>query len=207
MKWRDFLQPDILSLCVTYGLVRYTVNTLISIASMYAVSLFHWSVDSLSWMHIISGASAYFIIIIIIRLKIVRGIRRTYFAYLWASIFVVFAFVDLMLPKLIEIKDYYAQIAYFITPIFLKCWIYFFATSSGKVLLFNTVTPENACVIDGVRSTVGAVMRLAAYGGSFLFFTYAEWFTLPLGLIQLIAIYVLMFRMNTHFHNAYKKIE
>ena len=99
MKWKDLFQIDIASLCITYGIIRYGCNIIIALISMYALSLFHWEVNSLSWMTISTSFIIYIGIAIMIKCKLFQGRRKNFFFYSTALIFSIFSFGNLLLPK------------------------------------------------------------------------------------------------------------
>ena len=194
MGFRDLIQPDIISLCTSNGINRYAVNSLLAMISMYAMSLFQWRVSFLSWLHVVSGFAGYLIILIIMYAKFLNGMEPIYYSYLSATILSLFAFVNLLLPKLITIEGLPSQIVYLASNMWFNCWIYFNAQSAGKLLLFKTVGPENSCFIDGVRSAFGAGMRILAFSTGFLFYATPVYFVLPIGIIQFLCLCVLLWR-------------
>eukprot|EP00111_Clytia_hemisphaerica_P016634 TCONS_00049317-protein len=201
----ELVQVDIVSLVITYGVIRYATSSLLSMISMYAMSLFHWGITFLSWMHLCSGFAVYAFIIVLIKYDIFQGVQRMYYFYVSSSIFALVAFIVLMLPRLFNITSFPEQITYLVIGMLIKCWIYFHAQSSGKVLLFTTVTPDKSCTIDGVRSTFGATMKLLALATGFLFFETPQWFVLPIGIIQFLAICIVLYRHHIYFaHNTFQ---
>ena len=199
MKFKDLIQINILVLIISYGIIRYATIILVSMISMYAMSMFHWLIYFLSWIHLGSGTSAYAIITILIKLKIFKGTRkRMYFFYITASIFTLLALVSLLLPRIINISSFPEQVIYLVLSMLIKCWIYFHAQSSGKVLLFSNVSSKNSCTVDSVRSSFGAIMKLFALATSFLFFYHPEYFVLPIGIIQFFCIGIILFRHGVY---------
>ena len=170
--------------------------------SMYAMSLFRWQVSILSWLHVGSGVAAYFLILLVIRTKILNGLKQIYFSYLLACILSFFGFVTLMLPKLLNIVDLPSQTVYLTANLLFSSWIYFNTQSSGKILLFKTVGSENSCFIDGVRSAFGAGMRILAYSTGYLFYANPVYFVLPIGMIHFVCICVLLWRHKVYLRRT-----
>lgn len=194
MRFKDYLQADIISLTATYGVIKYATNTLTSMISMYALSLFHWPINVLSWMYLTSGFAGYFLIIVLVYLKVFKGMNRIYYVYITACSITLFSLVDLLLPKVFDITSFSSQMVLLVVAMFVKCWIFFHAQSSGKVLIFNTVSPDNSCSIDGLRSAVGAMMRCLAISTAFLFYLEPQYFVLPIGIIQFLSICMILCR-------------
>ena len=198
MTWSEIFHPDILSLCVTYGIVRHSVNTVAYLISMFAVSMFKWPSDLTSWVSIATCGASFIMISLMIKYGVFQGVRRNYFFYLSSLNLTILVFATLPLPKITEIPTFQLQVVFFVLQMFAKSWMYFVAQSSGKVLLFNTVTLENSCFIDSIRSTMGSMMRLLALSTSFIMFNYPTYFFLPLGSIQFIGTCVLLMRHKSH---------
>ena len=134
MRWRELWHPNIISLCITYGIIRYGTNITITLIAMYAVSTFKWSVNLLSWMTIAGGFSGFLMITILIRCNVFKGIRQNYFFYFSALNVTLFILAMLPLPAFMNIQMYHLQMTYFIVLMILKSWMYFNEQLAGKVL-------------------------------------------------------------------------
>ncbi|XP_066922701.1 uncharacterized protein [Clytia hemisphaerica] len=198
MHWKQLVNVDIVTLCLSYGIMRYAINTMMSLIVMYALSQFHWNVASLSRLNIIASTLIYIIITVLIKYKVFQGLRKSYFCYATALTLTIFSFANLLLPYFLDISSYKMQTIYLLSHLFIKAWMYFHIQSSGKVLLFNTVSSENSCLIDGLRSTFGSMMRLFAFGTSFLCYKYPTYFLTPLGIIHFITACIIFIRFDKH---------
>ena len=66
----------------------------------------------------------------------------------------------LMLPKAVEFTNVYSQVAFGGSVLFMKYLAYFQMQSSGKFLVYNTVSFENANTADGFRCLVGNLFKI-----------------------------------------------
>ena len=200
MKWKELLQIDIITLCVSYSVIRYSCNASAALIAMNAATLLKWPVSWISWLTIAGSGSTFLLITLLIKCRVFKGLRRNYFFYLSAINITMFMLALLPLPKIVCIKTYALQMLYLAFQMLGKGWAYFNAQSTGKILLFNTVTPENSCLIDSIRSTVGSLARLFALSTSFLCFKYPAYFFLPTGTILFIGTCIIVFRYNVHMY-------
>ena len=194
VKRQDLMRIDIFSLCLSYGIIRYTANTDFAMLSMYAMSLFDWRVNSLSWVQLITSFSSYLIIFSMVYAKLFRSLETSFYCYVTSCSLALSSFVLLLVPWIIHISDFAAQVCYLVINVLLINWIYFHAQSSGKVLIFGTVSSGNACFIDSVRCAFGSAMRLFAMSTAFLFYVNPASFLLPLGFFQFLAICGVLWR-------------
>ena len=199
IKWRQLLQIDIISLCLEYGIMRYVVNTCVTMVTFYAFSIFKWGSSSLGWLNLVIGSLSYVIIALLLKLHIFnKSLRRVYTFYLIASIFCVMVLLGLLIPSYVVIEYGALQVVVVAIPLTMKCYIWFHAQSSGKVLLFHTVTHQNSSFIDGLRSTFGAIARMFAVSTSFLFYMHPTAFAIPFSILQTFLIILLLVRRDQH---------
>ena len=102
-----------------------------------------------------------------VKCYVFRGRRTIFFSYVASICMALIIFSLPMLPKAIDMTNLPSQIAFGGSILFMKCFIVFQAQSSGKLLIFNTVSFDNANFVDGFRSFVGNILRL--YSVLFLF--------------------------------------
>ncbi|XP_066932542.1 uncharacterized protein [Clytia hemisphaerica] len=207
MEWRELLQIDIISLCTCYTIIRYCTNASVALITMDAATLFHWPVSWISWLTIAGACTHFLVITTLIKCRVFKGLRRNYFFYLSALnlTFVMLAIIPL--PRIDNFKSYTLQLLYLAFLILAKGWTFFNAQSAGKILLFNTVTPENSCLIDSIRSSVGSLARLFAFSTSFLCFKYPGYFILPAGTILFIGNCVIVYRYKVLLYNKSKGVK
>eukprot|EP00111_Clytia_hemisphaerica_P022755 TCONS_00066978-protein len=204
MKWKELLQIDIVSLCTCYTILRYATNASASLIAMNAATLFHWPVSWISWLTITGSGSSFLYITMLIRCGVFNGLKQNYFFYLSSLNVSLILIAVLPLPRIVNMDTYAPQMLYLAFQMLAKGWAYFIVHSSGKILLFNTVTPENSCLIDSIRSTFGSLARLFAYSTSFLCFNYPEFFFLPAGTILFIGNCVVVYRYKVHMYKRKK---
>ena len=138
MKWKELLQIDIISLCVSYSVVRYSNNASASLIAMNAATLFKWPVSWISWLTIAGAGSNFLLITLLIKFRVFKGLKRNYFFFLSALNITMFMFAVMSLPRIVNIKTYTSQMFYLAFQIIAKGWAYFVVHSAGKILLFNT---------------------------------------------------------------------
>eukprot|EP00111_Clytia_hemisphaerica_P004741 TCONS_00013628-protein len=194
MEWKEILQIDIISLCTCYIIIRYCTNAAPSLIVMNAATLFHWPVSWISWLTI-AGAGIHFLVItMLIKFGVFKGLKSNYFFYLSALNLTLVILAIIPLPRIDNLKSYIPQLLYLAFLTLAKGWVFFNAQSAGKILLFNTVTSENSCLIDSIRSSAGSLARLFALSTSFLCFKYPGYFILPAGTILFIGNCVIVYR-------------
>ena len=198
MKWKDLLQFDILLLAFSYAFMRCTVSISVTDVTLNATKTFEWKMDTLAWLHMILGSSSYLIITLLVKFEIFKGRRTIFYSYVTAICIALGILSILMLPKAINFPNLPSQIAFGGTVLFLKCAVYFQAQSSGKFLVFNTVSFDNANFVDGFRSFVGNFFRLCARASLFYFFLYPQYFVPPMFAIGLLIAVLLISRRRIH---------
>ena len=198
LNWKGFVNIDIMSLCCSYGMMRYAVSTGLAMATLYAVNIFHWKINALSMLHIIVGSSTYLIMFGLVHFEWCTGKLAVFFNYIIGGILACTTLATLLLPKAIDINTHVSQIAFCASLLLAKCYIYFQAQSSGKVLLFNTVTHSNANSIDSLRAAFGCVFRILAKATFYYFLLAPEYFVPPMALFGFFLVYVLLYRRKIH---------
>ena len=198
MPVKDLFQIDILSLCFSYGIMRYIVSTAVAFVTMNSVSMFHWNSNTLSWLHVGVGSISYFLITLSVRFGVFKGRRKTFFLYVIALILGAMILSVLMLPREIKMTQLKEQFLFATALISTKCFVYFQAQTSEKFLLFHTVTHDNANLVDGFRSIFGNVFRILAKITSYLFVIHPEFFSPPLVIFDLFIIATLLCRKSQH---------
>ncbi|XP_066927856.1 uncharacterized protein [Clytia hemisphaerica] len=207
MEWKELLQIDIISLCTSYTIIRYCTNASASLIAMNAATLFHWPVNWISWLTIAGAGTHFLVITILIKCHVFKGLKSNYFFYLSALNLTLVMLAIIPLPRIDNFKSYTFQLLYLAFLMLAKGWTYFNAQSAGKILLFNTVTPENSCLIDSIRSSAGSLARLFAYSTSFLCFKYPGYFILPAGTILFIGICVIVYRYKVYLYKQRKGVK
>ena len=167
MKWKDLLQFDILLLALSVVFMRITILYSVTGVTLVSTKTFNWKLDTLATMNVISGSSSYLLIALLTKSNVFRGRRTIFFSYVASICMALIIFSLPMLPKAIDMTNLPSQIAFGGSILFMKCFIVFQAQSSGKLLIFNTVSFDNANFVDGFRSFVGNILRL--YSVLFLF--------------------------------------
>ena len=199
MKWKDLLQLDILLLAFSYAFMRSTVAISVADVTLVSTKTFGWKMDTLAWLHMILGSSSYLIITLLVKFEIFKGQRRTIFYSYVIAICVALGILSIvMLPKALQFPNLPSQIAFGGSILFLKCLVYFQAQSSGKFLVFNTASFDNANFVDGFRSFVGNFFRLSARATSFYFFLHTEYFVPPMFTFGLLIFGLLLTRRRIH---------
>ena len=198
MEWKDLLEFDILLLALSYAFMRWAVTISVTDVTLVSTKTFHWKMNTLAWLHVILGSSSYVLITLLVKFKVSKGRRTIFFPYVVANCIALVIFSILMLPKAIDFTNLPSQFLFGGSILFLKCFVYFQAQSSGKFLIFNTVSFDNANFVDGFRSFVGEFFRLFARGSLFYFFLYPEYFVPPIFSIGIIITLLLLFRRRIH---------
>ena len=198
MKWNEFFQIDILLLALSNGIMRVTVSYSTGYVTLVSVNIFNWSMNSLALLHMIMGSLSFLTTFTLVKLKIITGLRTLFFTYIYGLCTVMAMMAMLLLPKAIEFTKAWSQTAYGGSILFLKCLVLFHAQSTGKYLIFNTASPDNANSIDAFRSLVGNIFRLFAKLSLFYFFVETECFVPPLYLCTLIIAACLLSRRRIH---------
>uniref|UniRef100_A0A7M5XJG7 Uncharacterized protein n=1 Tax=Clytia hemisphaerica TaxID=252671 RepID=A0A7M5XJG7_9CNID len=201
LGWRELFELDILSLCLSYGVLRYSVTTAIAMVTLYSVNTFHWQMNTLSLLHVFVGFSTYIFLMVLVYRKVFEGPLAIFYGYAMSCSLAGCLLSLLVLPKLIVIPTMAGQIAFGVTIVAIKCFVYFQAQSAGKVLLFNTVSDSNANLIDGFRSVFGNAFRIFGKLTLYYFFLYAEYFSPPFIICSIVFVCTLIHRRNIHlFH-------
>ena len=202
MKWKDLLQFDILLLSFSYAFMGCTVTISVTDVSLISITTFRWKIVTLSWLHMIVGSSSYLIITLLVKLKFFKGRRTIFYSYVVAMCIALVGLSIKMLPQAIDFPNLSSQIALGGSILFLKCFVYFQAQSSGKFLVFNTVSFDNANFVDGFRSLVGNFFRLCARATMFYFFLYPGFFVPPVFAVGLLIIVLLLKRRRIHVNRS-----
>ena len=155
------------SLCVSFAVMRYAVSTSVAMVTVYAINTFHWKSATLSWLHVAVGFSSYGVITALVHFKVFRGNVRIYWCYVAGCILACIMLPVLLIPKEIAISNLTGQVAFGACILLVKCLVYFQQQSSGKFLLFNTVTHDNANLVDSFRSVFGNASKILAKGTLF----------------------------------------
>ena len=200
MKWNEFFQIDILLLAVSYGITRATVTYAVGYVTLISVNIFHWKMNSLALLHIILGSFAYLTTTVLVKLKIITGTTILFFTYILGLCTSMSLMAIFLLPKAIEFPNVWSQAAYGGSVLFLKCFVFFQAQSSGKFLMFNTTSYDNANSVDGFRSLIGNIFRFFAKLSLFSFFQHTEYFIPPLYLFTFVITAWLIFRREEHLN-------
>ncbi|XP_066924450.1 uncharacterized protein [Clytia hemisphaerica] len=198
LGWRELFKLDILSLCLSYGVLRYSVTTAVAMVTLYSINTFHWQMNTLSWLHVIVGFSTYIFLMVLVYQKVFEGPLAIFYGYVMACSLAGCLLSLLVLPKLIVIPTMAGQIAFGVIIMATKCFVYFQAQSAGKVLLFNTVSDSNANLIDGFRSVFGNAFRILAKSTFYYFFLYPEYFSPPFIICSILFVCMLIHRRNLH---------
>ena len=170
MTWTDLLQFDILLLAFSYAFMRVVVLTTVTGLTLISSKTFHWNLNTLSLLHFVTGFITFFLITILVKLKVFKGRRTIFFAYIVAMCSALLYIPMLMLPKAINMTSMSSQIVFGSIILFLKSFVIFQANSSGKFLIFNIVSYDNANFVDGFRSFVGIFFKFLANMSVFYFF-------------------------------------
>ena len=101
-----------------------------------------------------------------------------------------------MLPEAMEFPNLASQIAFGGSVLFLKCFIFFHAQSTGKFLIFNTVSFDNANFVDGFRCVVGSLIKSSI----FYFFLFPVYFDPPIVLVGAVLVWCLLYRRSVHLN-------
>ena len=198
MKWKDLLQLDILLLAFSYGFMRSTVAMSLTDVSLIATNTFGWKMNTLAWLHMIIGSLSYLFILLLVKFEIFKPRRTIFYSYVVGGCISLGMLSLLMLPKALQFPNLPSQIAFGGSILFLKCHVYFQAQSSGKFLVFNTASFDNANFVDGFRSFVGNLFKIFAKGTSFYSFLYTEYFVPPMFTFGLLIFALLLTRERTH---------
>ena len=198
MKWKDLLQFDILLLAFSYAFMRCTVSISVTDVTLVSTKTFGWKMNTLALLHITLGSSSYLIITLLVKFEIFKGRRTIFYSYVVAICIALIALSILMLPKAIDFPNLPSQIAFGGGVLFLKCFVYFQAQSSGKFLVFNTVSFDNANFVDGFRSLVGNLFRLGVRGSLFYFFLHPQYYAPPMLACGLLIIALLLKSRRIH---------
>ena len=154
----------------------------------------------LSIIHMILGSSSYLIITLLVKFEIFKTRRRTiFYSYVIAICIALSILSILMLPKALHFSNLASQITFGGSILFLKCLVYFQAQSSGKFLVFNTASFDNANFVDRFRLFVGNFFRLFARATSFYFFLYTEYFVPAMFTFGLLIFGLCLTRRRTRF--------
>ena len=198
MKWTEFFQTDILLMAFSYAFIRANVIYCIGSVAMVTSNTFHWKMESHAWLHIILGLTSYLLTSILVKLKLISGKRTIFFSYIICLGGVMFVMALLMLPRAVDLTDKYTQVAFGGSVLFLKCFIYFQAQSSGKFLIYNTASYDNANSVDGLRAFLGNIFRLGAFLTLVFFYKRPELVSPPFNLLLLVIIIMLLVRREVH---------
>ena len=198
MKWRDFFQIDILVMSFSHAFMRACVVYCIGSVAMVTSNTFHWRMQSHAWLHVTLGLSSYLLTGMLVKLKLITGKRAVFFSYILGICASMFVMALLILPRAIDFTDKYSQVAFGGSVLFLKCLIYFQAQSSGKFLIYNTATFDNANSVDGLRGFIANFFRMGAFLSLVFFYKRPELISPLFNLILLILVVMLVVRRKVH---------
>ena len=198
MKWKDLLQFDILSLALSFALLRATVLYSVTNLTLITTKTFGWSLNTLSWLHVISGSSSYLLITGLVKWNVFKGRITIFYSYIGGLCAALIIYSMLLLPKAVPMTHISSQVIFGGIILFLKCHVMFQANSSGKFLIFNTVSFDNANFVDGFRSSVGNFFKLVANLTVFFFYLHPEFFSPSMFTIGIVLIVLLLSRREKH---------
>ena len=202
MKWKDLIQSQIMLLSLSYGFMRCIVSTSVTDVTLVSTKTFQWEMQTLALLHMTLGSSSYLMITLLVKLKVFRGNKTIFFSYVLGVCTALVILSILILPKAIEFQTRPSQIAFGGVVLFLKCFVYFQAQSSGKFLIFNAVSFENANFVDGFRSLVGSIFRVICKAFLFYFFLYPEYFAPAMFGYGLVMVLLLLATRNTFYRHC-----
>ena len=206
MRWRDLLQFDIILLALSFALLRMIVMYVVTDVTLVSTHTFHWEMKTLGWLYVVIGTSSYFFIALLIKFNIFKGRSNIFFFYVIAICVSMIALTMLLLPKAVDFQgNLPKQVAFGGSALFLKCFSMFQANSSGKFLIFNTVSFENANFVDGFRSFVGNLFRMLANGTVFYLYLYPEYIVPVIFMCGVVIIVLLLNRRDTHLSSSKKQ--
>ena len=202
MKWTEFIQTDILLMAFSYAFIRANVIYCVGYVAMVTSNTFHWKMESHAWLNITLGVTSYLLTSMVVKLKLISGKRANFFAYIICLCAAMFVMALLMLPRAVDLTDIYTQVLFGGSVLFLKCFIYFQAQSSGKFLIYNTASYDNANSVDGLRAFLGNLFRMGAFLSLVFFYKRPELISPPFNLLLLIIIMMLLVRRQVHLKRS-----
>ena len=105
--------------------------------------------EKLAWLHVIIGSSSYLLITLLAKYKVFVQRRSIFFSFAMGNNIALVVCTIVMLPQTVEFPNLASQIAFGGSVLFLKCFVFFHAQSTGKLfLIFNTVSFDNATFVD-----------------------------------------------------------
>ena len=152
--------------------------------------------EKLAWLHVGLGSSSYLLITLLVKFKVFIGRRSIFFHYVMANNIALVVCTIVMLPEAIKFPDLVSQIAFGGSVLFLKCIVLFHAQSTGKFLIFNTVSFDNANLVDGFRCVIGYLIK----SSMFYFFLFPAYFGPPAVLMGAVLVWCLLFRRSVHLN-------
>ena len=202
MKWTEFVQTDILLMAFSYAFIRADVIYCIGSVTLVTSNTFHWEMETIAWLHIVLGVTSYVLFSIVVKLNMISGKRTNFFVYILSLCIAMFVMAILMLPRAVDLTYMYTQVAFGGSVLFLKSFIYFPSQSSGKFLMYNTASYDNANSVDGLRAFLGNLFRMGAFLSLVFFYKRPELISPLFNLLLLIIIIMLLVRKEVHLKRS-----
>ncbi|XP_066912503.1 uncharacterized protein [Clytia hemisphaerica] len=199
MKWTDLFNKDIISIILSFSLIRYTTLVLISNVSILAASAeYEWSSNSRFLVFLLPNILFLFIILAINYSRFLADRTVSFFIYVIALCLACIVLTGFLLTKTGLLETFMKQIIFFIVLKTIKNFSIYFGFVCSNFLLFILVKPEDSSFIAGARTYFSVLLKGIACFISYKSSFYPEYFYPPAIIVLLVLAQFLLYRRHLY---------
>ena len=198
MKWTDLFNKDILSIIISFGLIRYTAMVYISNTTTLAATKYGWSGSYVFILFFSTNAFFSVLAFCLIKSKILENQDRSFYIYVIAVCCSAFVLISFMLTKTNLLDNFAKQMTFFTILKFVKFYGIYLGNVCSSFLLLGLVKPEDSSFISGVNSFFSVTMKGTAYILSFKAAFYPEYFYPPAIMVLITLAQFLLYRRKIY---------
>ena len=198
MTLSDLFQFNITTLCLAYGMVRYSIGTFISNITIIAPSIYGWSLNTLLIVVLSSNWFTLSLTTILIKCSFFINSSRNFYLYIISLIACSAMITSLMLTNIGILQTLLQQILLFATLNVTKNLLFFQGQLTNTFLLLQTVNPQDSSFITGVRTAVGITFKGASFTLAFLSSRYPQYHSPVVAIVTLFSAVLILWRRDTH---------
>ncbi|XP_066921226.1 uncharacterized protein [Clytia hemisphaerica] len=203
MKYSDLLQFDIITLCLAYGMVRYSVGTFISNMTIIAPSEYHWSLSTLLIVVMTSNWFTLAATLLLVKHGFFIDNKRNFYLYVTSLAASSAMMTSFMLTNIGVLDILPKQILLFAILNITKNFIYFQGQLTNTFLILQTVNPQDSSFITGVRGAVGTTFKGFGYTLASFSSHYPQYHSPVVAMFTLIFAVLILWRRNLHLQRSF----
>ncbi|XP_066927389.1 uncharacterized protein [Clytia hemisphaerica] len=179
MKWTDLFNKDILSIIISFGLIRFMALVYISNTTTLTATKYGWNSSYVFILFFSTNAIFSFLAFGLIQSKILENQDRSFYIYVLAICSSAIVLISFMLTKTDLLDTFAKQIIFFTIMKFVKFYGIYLGNVCSSFLLLGLVNSKDSSFISGVNSFFSVIMKGTAYIISFEASFYPEYFYPP----------------------------